>query len=106
MPRAGAVLRRRKRFVELEYSLTPEPRNGWRRTVALARLQALACEAKPSLTPALGNLIAGETIRGIEYAIADIEDPLELNEIDAQILRRARHMEEQVLGEWFPVQPR
>jgi hypothetical protein len=104
---ASHIMRIIQHLVKLEYSPAAEPRNGWRRTVRLARLQTLRrIEGNPSLKPELGNLIVGETARGIEYAIADLEEHGEIDEIDAQVLRRARYTEEQVLGDWFPAEPR
>lgn len=90
-------------LVKLEYSPAAEPRSGWRRTIRLARLQVQKrVEDNPSLKPELGSLIEGETRRGIEYAIADLEEHGEIDEVDAQVLRRAQYTEAQVLSDWFP----
>jgi len=100
------IMRIIQHLVKLQYSPAAEPRNGWRRTVRLARLQVQKrVEANPSLKPELGGLVVGETRRGIEYAIADLEEHSELDEVEAQVLRRARYTEEQVLGDWFPDEP-
>jgi hypothetical protein len=90
-------------LVKLEYSPPAEPRSGWRRTIRLARLQVQKrVEDNPSLKPELGSLIEGETRRGIEYAIADLEEHGEIDDVDAQVLRRAQYTETQILSDWFP----
>jgi len=43
--------------------------------------------------------------RGIEYAIADLEEHGEIDEIDADALRRSRYSADQVLGDWLPPEP-
>jgi hypothetical protein len=100
------IMRIIQHFVKLEYSPAVEPRKGWRRTIRLARLQLQKrIDSNPSLKPELGNLVSAETRRGIEYAIADLEEHDEIDEVGAQVLRRARYTEEQVLGDWFPPEP-
>jgi hypothetical protein len=104
---AGHVMRIIQHLVKLEYSSAVEPRGGWRRTIRLARLQAQRrVEDSPSLKPQLGQFVAAETARGIELAISDLEEHGEIDEVDAQVLRRARYTEAQVLGDWFPEEPR
>jgi hypothetical protein len=93
-------------LVKLEYSSAAGPRNGWRRTIRLARLHAQRrIEDSPSLKPELERLVEAETARGIELAIAELEEHGEIDEVGAQILRRARYSEAQVLGDWFPEEP-
>lgn len=100
------IMRIIQHLVKLEYSPSVEPRNGWRRTIRLARLQAQKrIEDNPSLKPELGRFVEDETKRGIELAIADLEEHAETDELDALVLRRARYTEQQVLGDWFPEQP-
>jgi hypothetical protein len=100
------IMRIIQHLVKLEYSPVFDPRNGWRRTIKLARLQAhKRLEDNPSLRNELGRLIERETKRGIEYAIADLEEHTETDELEANVLRRARYTEEQVLGDWFPNEP-
>ena len=94
-------------LVKLEYSSAAAARTGWRRTIRLARMQARRrLEDSPSLRRELGPFVAAETARGIELAIGDLEEHGETDEVDAQILRRARYTEAQVLGDWFPEEPR
>jgi len=91
---ASHVMRIIQHLVKLEYSSTVEPRSGWR------------LEDSPSLKPQLGQFVAAETARGIELAIADLEEPGEIDEVEAQVLRQARYTEAQVVGDWFPEEPR
>jgi Domain of unknown function DUF29 len=94
-------------LTKLEYSPTVEPRNGWRRTIRLARRQAQKrVDGSPSLRLELARLVEEETKRGIEYAIADLEEHGEIDEVEANVLQQARYTEEQVLGDWFPEEPR
>jgi hypothetical protein len=74
--------------------------------VRLARLQVQwRLKANPSLKPELGQFVEDETGTGIEPAIADLEEHGEIDEVEANILRRAHYTEEQVLGDWFPEEP-
>ena len=92
--------------VKLEYSPAVEPRNGWRRMIRLARLQVKRrVEDSSSLKPEPGQFVEAETRRGIEVAIADLEEHAEIDEVEANVLRRAHYTEEQVLGHWFPEEP-
>ena len=53
----------------------------------------------------MGRFVADETRRGTELAIADLEEHGEIDQLDANVLRRAAYTEEQVLGDWFPEEP-
>lgn len=93
-------------LVELAYSPAIEPRNGWRRTIRLARLQIEErIEDSPSLRPELGQLVKEESRRGIELAIIDLEEREEMDELQALVVRRTSFTVEQVLGDWFPPEP-
>ena len=100
------IMRIIQHFAKLEFSSTVEPRNGWRRTIRLARLQAeRRLQDNPSLRRELRRIVERETRRGIEYAIADLEEHGEIDEVDANALRRASYTPAQVLGDWFPPEP-
>ena len=100
------IMRIIQHFTRLEFSPAIEPRNGWRRSIRLARVQAQRrLEFSPSLRPELRRIVEDETRRGIEYAIADLEEHGEIDEVDAAALRRATYTEEQILGDWFPPEP-
>jgi len=103
---ASHIMRVIQHLVKLEYSPSIDPRSGWRRTIRLARLQVQKrVEDNPSLKAELAQLVEEETGRGIEFAIADLEEHDEIDELGANVLRRARYTEEQVLGDWFPTEP-
>jgi hypothetical protein len=94
-------------LTKLEYSPATDPRNGWRRTVKVARLQIQRrLRDTPSLRPEMGRFVAEETKDGIEAAILDLEEYGEVDELTAMTVRRAHYTEEQVLGDWFPEEPK
>lgn len=94
-------------LTKLEHSTATEPRHGWRRTVRLARLQATRrLEDNPSLRAELGRLIEAETPGGIELAIGDLEEYGEIDEAAAPVVRQVRYTEAQIIGDWFPEEPR
>jgi hypothetical protein len=100
------IMRIIQHFAKLEFSPAIEPRNGWRRTIRLSRLQAQKrVENNPSLRSELRRLVESENRRGIEYAIADLEEHGEIDEVEANALRRLRYTVDQVLGDWFPPEP-
>jgi len=100
------ILRIIQHLAKLEYSPSVEPRNGWRRTVRLARLQVeKRLRKNPSLRPELGRFVEEERRDGLELAILDLEEHGEIDDVGASVLRRARYTEEQVLGDWFPEEP-
>jgi hypothetical protein len=100
------IMRTIQHPAKLEHSPVVEPRRGSRRTIRLARLHAQRrIEAGASLKAELGQLVEDETRRGIELAIADLEEHREIDEVEASVLRRTRYTEEQVLGDWFPEEP-
>src|SRR5262249_42599648 len=94
-------------LVKLEHSPTIEPRNGWRRSIRLARKQIeKSLRASPSLKPDLSRFIAEEMCDGIELAIADLEEYEEIDEVLAQVVRRTNYTDDQILGDWLPEEPR
>jgi hypothetical protein len=100
------IMRIIQHLVKLQYSPSIEPRNGWRRTIRVARLQAQRrIEDNPSLKQELGRFVAEETRRGIELGIADLEEYGELDEPGAIDCRRMVYTEAQVLNDWFPEEP-
>jgi Domain of unknown function DUF29 len=104
---ASHLMRIIQHLVKLEYSPAVDPRKGWRCAIRLARLQAQRrIEDSPSLKAEMGRFIETETGRGIELAIADLEEHGEIDEVEANVLRRARYTEVQILGDWFPDEPR
>ena len=93
-------------LAKLEYSPSIEPRNGWRHTIRFARLQTQRrIEDNPSQKSELGQFIVDGTRRGIELAIADLEEHGKIDELNANVLQRASFTPHQVLGDWFPAEP-
>ncbi|HZT87285.1 MAG TPA: DUF29 domain-containing protein [Stellaceae bacterium] len=100
------IMRIIQHLAKLDFSPAVEPRNAWRRTIRLARLQVQRrIETSPSLRPELGRIVSEENRRGIEYAIADLEEHGELDDVDAEAMRRASYTADQVLDDWFPPEP-
>jgi len=100
------IMRIIQHLAKLEHSPATEPRNGWRRSVRLARIQAQRrIDENPSLKSEMDQFVQAEMRRGLEYAIADLEEHEEIDEVDANALRRRRYSVEQILGEWFPPEP-
>jgi len=100
------IMRIIQHLVKLQFSPAVEPRNGWRRTIRLARGQIeRRLRDNPSLRPQIGRFVAEETRGGIEAAIADLEEHEEADAVTALTLRRTRYTEEQVLLDWFPKEP-
>src|SRR5579884_4038589 len=100
------IMRIIQHLIKLEYSPAVDPRQGWRRSIRLARVQIeQRLERSPSLRRELAGIVEAEMKRGIALAIGDLEDHQELNEVGAAAVRRTRYSEAQVLGEWFPPEP-
>jgi hypothetical protein len=100
------VMRIIQHLLKLDHSPAVEPRNGWRRSIRLARLQIQRrLETSPSLMPELPRIVEEETKRGVEYAIADLEEFGEIGEVEVNAVRRTRYTPDQVLGDWFPPEP-
>jgi hypothetical protein len=93
--------------VKLGHSPAIGPRNGWRRMIRQARAEIdRILEDSPSLRREVPRIIREETGRAVQLAISDMEEHDELDRYDLPILRKVRFTEEQVLGDWFPEEPR
>ena len=89
--------------VKLEYSPAIEPRNGWRRTIRLARADiARVLEDSPSLRREIPRLIEKETAGAVQLAILDLEEHSEIDQMEVPTIKNTTYTEEQVLGDWFP----
>jgi len=92
--------------VKLEYSPALDPRNGWRRTIRLARLDITRIlEDSPSLNREIPRFIEKETAGAVQLAILDLEEHGEIDQMELPIIRNTAYTEEQVLGAWFPAEP-
>jgi hypothetical protein len=100
------IMRIVQHLVKLQHSPAIDPRNSWRRSIRLARIQIRnLLRDNPSLKGEVSRLIGEETSSGIELAIADLDEQGEIDAAGAPALRRARFTEEQVLGDWLPEEP-
>jgi len=92
--------------VKLEYSPALDPRNGWRRTIRLARLDITRIlDDSPSLNREIPRFIEKETAGAVQLAILDLEEHGEIDQMELPIIRNTAYTEEQVLGAWFPAEP-
>jgi Domain of unknown function DUF29 len=93
--------------VQLEYSPAVDLRKGWRRTIRYARLDIdRILEDSPSLRREVARLIEKETAAAVQLAILDLEDRGEIDQMELPRIRGVSFTEEQVLGDWFPEEPR
>jgi hypothetical protein len=92
--------------VKLEYSPAIDPRNDWRRTVRLARLDiGRILRDSPSLKREIRGLIEEETAGAVQLAIIDLEERDEIDDMELPAIRGTSYNEEQILGDWFPEEP-
>lgn len=97
------VMRIVQHLAKLDVSPDVEPRNGWRRTIRLARLNVgRRLEENPSLKAEIDRIVEDELPRGLEAAIADLEEHGEVDAVEANAVRRLRYTSAQILGDWFP----
>jgi hypothetical protein len=104
---SSQVRRMIRHFLKLEFARATEPRRGWFESAndAKAEIDHLL-EYSPSLRKELPSIIEAETRRGSKLAIGDLE---RYSELDPLILARVRartYTEDEILGDWFPPQPR
>jgi Domain of unknown function DUF29 len=91
---------------KLEYSPAIAPRNGWRRTIRLARLDiGRILEDSPSLKREISRLIELETASAVQLAILDLEEHGEIDQMELPTIKATVYTEERVLGDWFPEEP-
>jgi DNA-binding SARP family transcriptional activator len=104
---ASYIMRIIQHLAKLEFSPAVDPRNTWRKTIRLARIHAeRRLEDNPSLKAEVIGIVEAETRRGLESAFADLEEYGEMDEVGANTLRRAKYTPEQILGDWFPPEPK
>jgi hypothetical protein len=94
-------------LVKLEHSPAFDPRHAWRRTILSARIEIRdLLEDSPSLRRQVSALIKSVTSGAIQLAIADLEEHGEMNPLMSRVIRRRAYTEEQILGDWFPPEPK
>jgi len=99
-------------LIKLEHSSADLPREGWRESVANARVEIDALlEESPSLKPQLDQFIRDEIPRAAKLAIAGLTDRGELSPSLLQELKAKSYLDlfsytpDQILGDWFPPEP-
>lgn len=93
-------------LVKLEHSPAVDPRNGWRRSIGLARIQIRdLLQENPSLKGEVSRRLSNAIKDGIELAILDLDEHAEIDATDFARLRRSAYTEAQILGDWFPPEP-
>ena len=94
-------------LAKLEYSPAVDPRKGWRRSIRSARMEIRRILSdSPSLRHEVPRAIAAEMRPAIEYAIQDLQEFDESDRHQLPSLQKASYTEEQILGDWFPGEPR
>lgn len=94
-------------LLKLEHSHAGEPRRGWEDSIADARTEIEdLLDRSPSLTREVRAEIARQTRRAADRAIRDLERHGEIDPATTERLRGASYTEEQILGDWFPEEPR
>jgi hypothetical protein len=94
-------------LVKLQHSPAVDPRPGWRQTIRLARLEIHdLLEESPSLKRQVSTVIGDVTASAINLAIADLAEHDEINPRMAVVIRRHPYTDEQILGDWFPPEPK
>jgi hypothetical protein len=100
-------------LVKLEHSRSTEPRRGWRASIRRQRTEIDALlKDSPSLRREVLAIIQDETRRGGKNAVADLGEYGELPASGRKRLKAPSYLDllsytaEQVLGDWFPPEPK
>ena len=104
----GSEIRRIiQHLLKLQYSPSADPRRGWFESITGARSEIEdILEQNPSLARELDDQIAKQTARAIDLAIEDLEEFGEIDNTSRRTLRSTHYSQEQILGRWFPPEPR
>ena len=96
-----------RHLLKLEHSPAREPRRGWAESVVDARAEIEdLLEASPSLRTELDRDVERQTQRGIDLALRDLGRYQEVDAETIAALRATSYTVAQVLGDWFPEEPR
>jgi hypothetical protein len=96
-----------RNLLNLEHSPVKDPRRNWAESVVEARVEIEdLLETSPSLRTELNRDIERQTQRGIDLALRDLGHYQEVDTAIIAALRAASYKEEQILGDWFPVERR
>ena len=96
-----------RHLVKLEHSRATDPRRGREEPISDARAEIEdLLETSPSLARELERSLVPQTKRAIELAIGDLQRHGEADGLDLTRIRSLSYPKEQVLGDWFPSEPR
>ena len=96
-----------RHLLKLQDLPAKEPRRGWEESIVDARAEIEdLLEASPSLRTGLDRDIERQTQRGINLALRDLGRQQEIDPATTARLRATSYTEEQILGDWFPDEPR
>jgi hypothetical protein len=94
-------------LAKLQFSRATDPRGGWRDSVRDGRRQAaLVLADSPSLKPQLDQFVSEESPAAIKRTVADLGEFGQVDAATKRALRQTRYSVDQVLGDWFPPEPR
>ena len=95
-----------RHLAKLQFSSAEEPRRGWRESIIDGRMQAeLVLADSPSLRREVERIVSTETPKAIKRAIFDLGEFGEIDSATKRGLQRARYNVDQVLSDWFPLDP-
>lgn len=94
-------------LLKLENSRASGPRRGWKGSIVDARNNIEALLARnPSLANEMRQIVAAEQRRGAKKALIALERHRETDIAVAARIRTTTYTEEQILGDWFPPEPK
>ncbi len=94
-------------LLKLENSPAKEPRRGWIESIANARVEIdYLLSVSPSLKAEFDTGVEEETKRALKIVIRDLESYGEIDRAGATRMRAATYTAEQILGDWFPPEPK
>jgi Domain of unknown function DUF29 len=94
-------------LLKLDHSPAREPRRGWEDSIAEARIEIEdLLERSPSLAREAAGEIVKQAKRSAKLAVRDLEGRGEIDAATAAAVCATFYTEAQVLGDWFPEEPR
>jgi hypothetical protein len=96
-----------RHLAKLQFSSADDPRRGWRESVVDARMQTeLVLADSPSLRRELERIVATQTPKATKRATFDLGEFGEVDPATMRALQSSGYTVDQVLGDWFPADPR
>jgi Domain of unknown function DUF29 len=96
-----------RHLLKLQYSPAKELRRGWAESIVDARAEIEdLLEESPSLRTGLGHDVERQMERGIDLPLRDLGCHRDIEVAMIVSLRATSYTEEQILGDWFPDEPR